>query len=164
MPLCFCVSSGCSTAGGTDPISHEPLGRKVDGRTFKAHSNADRKAALHAAEQNTEATVDAQIEEITTYLVASVLADEVSGPSQSLAVRFGQDPTVLRITHLKASPLLHPEWHTLRHHFLTRRQVTAIRTCTIKIPVPHLYTLLLIKLAQGAHARLRFSRVWGTSR
>jgi|SRR5271154_275612 len=82
MPLCFCVSHDCSAAGGTDPISHKPRGKNVDARTLKAHSVADRQAALRVAEQNTEATIDAQIEEITAYLSASVLADEVSGPSE----------------------------------------------------------------------------------
>lgn len=83
MPICFCVSHGCSSAGGTDPISHKPRGKNVDTRTLKAHSVADRQVALHAAEQNTEATIDTQIKEITAYLSASVLADEVSGPSKS---------------------------------------------------------------------------------
>lgn len=66
-----------------DPTSHKTLGRNVDARTLKAHTNADRQAALRAAEQNTEATLDSQIEEITAYLSASVLADKVSGPSQN---------------------------------------------------------------------------------
>src|SRR5271155_1359009 len=83
MPICFCVSHGCSSAGGTDPISHKPRGKNVDTRTLKAHSVADRQVALHAAEQNTEATIDTQIKEITAYLSASVLADEVSRPSKS---------------------------------------------------------------------------------
>ena len=84
MPLCFCESHGCSSAGGTDPISHKPRGKNVDARTLKAHSVADRKAAFFAAEQNAESTIDTQIEEITAYLSASVLADKVSGPSQSI--------------------------------------------------------------------------------
>lgn len=83
MSLCFCVSSGCSTTGGTDPISRKPLGKLVDPRTLKAHANTDRKAVFHAAQQNTEAALDTQIEEITAYLSASVLADEVSGPSHN---------------------------------------------------------------------------------
>ena len=83
MPLCFCVSSGCSTAGGADSIFHKALGKLVDPRTLKAHANADRKAAFHAAQQNTEAAIDSQIEEITAYLSASVLADEVLGPLQN---------------------------------------------------------------------------------
>ena len=83
MPLCFCDSHGCSSAGGTDPVSHKPQGKNVDTRTFKAHSVADRQAAFHAAEKNIETTIDTQIEEITAYLLASVLADEVSGPSRS---------------------------------------------------------------------------------
>ena len=80
MPFCFCVSHGCSKAMGMDPISHKPRGKNVDSRTFKAHLVADRQAALCAAEQNTEASIDTQIEEITTYLSSCVLADEVSGP------------------------------------------------------------------------------------
>ncbi|KAF8801628.1 hypothetical protein BYT27DRAFT_7114327 [Phlegmacium glaucopus] len=83
MPVCFCIAAGCSTAGGIHPVSREPLGRKVDGRTFLAHKNADRRAALCTALQNTEATVDSQLEEITAHLSASVLADEVSGPPQN---------------------------------------------------------------------------------
>ena len=82
MPLCFCESYGCSSAGGTDLISHKPKGKNVDTRTFKAHSVADRQAAFRAAKQNTETVIDTEIEEITAYLSASVLADRVSGPSQ----------------------------------------------------------------------------------
>jgi hypothetical protein len=48
---------------------------------LKAHTVADRQAAFHAAEQDTMATVETQIEEITAYLSATVLADDVSGPS-----------------------------------------------------------------------------------
>jgi hypothetical protein len=81
MPTCFCVAHGCYSSGGKDPISDKPLGRNVDGRTYKAHTVADRQAAFHAAEENTEAVLAAQIEEITAHLSASVLADNVSGPS-----------------------------------------------------------------------------------
>ena len=81
MPTCFCVTHGCCASGGKDPISAKPLGRNVDGRTYKAHTVADRQAAFHAAEENTEALLTAQIEEITAHLSASVLADNVSGPS-----------------------------------------------------------------------------------
>jgi hypothetical protein len=83
MPLCFCDSHGCSSSGGTDPISRKPKGKNVDTRTFKAHSVADRQAAFRAAEKNSETIIDTEIEEITAYLSASVLADKVSGPSQS---------------------------------------------------------------------------------
>jgi hypothetical protein len=83
MPICFCESYGCSSAAGTDLISHKPKGKIVDTRTFKAHSVADRQAAFRAAEKNTETAIDTEIEQITTYLSASVLADRVSGPSQS---------------------------------------------------------------------------------
>jgi len=81
MPICFCVTRGCYANGGKDPISHKPLGRNVDGRTYKAHTVADRQADFRAAELNTEAVLTAQIEEITAHLSASVLADNVSGPS-----------------------------------------------------------------------------------
>ena len=83
MPFCFCVSHGCSSARSMDPISCQPRGKNVDARTYKAHSVADRQAALRAAEQNTEATIDTHIEEISTYLSACVLTDEVSRPLQS---------------------------------------------------------------------------------
>ena len=80
MPTCFCATHGCFSSG-KDPISDKPLGRNVDGRTYKAHTVADRQAAFHAAEENTDAVLTAQIEEITAHLSASVLADKVSGPS-----------------------------------------------------------------------------------
>src|SRR6266446_3394558 len=38
MPLCFCKSHGCATAGGTDLTSCKPKGKNVDPQTFKAHS------------------------------------------------------------------------------------------------------------------------------
>lgn len=81
MPTCFCVTHGCCSSSGKDPISDKPLGRNVDGRTYKSHTIADRQAAFHAAEESTEAVLAAQIEEITARLSASVLADNVSGPS-----------------------------------------------------------------------------------
>ena len=83
MPLCFCKSYGCSSAGGTDLVSCKPKGKNVDTRTFKAHSVADRQATFCAAEKNTETVIDTKIEEITTYLSASVLADRVFSLSQS---------------------------------------------------------------------------------
>ena len=64
-----------------DPILGKPRGKNVDAHTFKAHLVADRQAALCAAEQNTKAIIDTQIEEITTYLSAS-LSDKVSRPSE----------------------------------------------------------------------------------
>ena len=81
MPTCFCVTHGCCSSGSKDPISGKPLGRNVDGHTYKAHTFADRQAAFHATEENTEAVLTAQIEEITTHLSASVLTDNVLGPS-----------------------------------------------------------------------------------
>jgi hypothetical protein len=81
MPTCLCITHGCCSSGGKDPISHKPLGRNVDGRTYKAHTLADRQAAFRAAEENAEAVLTAQVEEITAHLSASVLADNVSGPS-----------------------------------------------------------------------------------
>ena len=81
MPTCFCVTHGCYSFSGKNPISDKPLGRNVDGRTYKAHTIADRQAAFHAAEENTAAILVPQIEEITAHLSASVLADIVSGPS-----------------------------------------------------------------------------------
>ena len=81
MPICFCVTHGCCSSGGNDTISHKPLGRNVDGHTYKAHTVADRQAAFHAAEENTEAVLTTQIEEIIAHLSESVLVDSISGPS-----------------------------------------------------------------------------------
>ena len=41
---------------------------------------ADKQAAFRVADENAELALTAQIEEITTHLSASVLADNVSGP------------------------------------------------------------------------------------
>jgi len=82
MPTCFCVTHGCHSFSGKDPISDKTLGRNVDGRTYKAHTIADRQAAFHAAEENTTAVLATQIDEITAHLSASVLVDIVSGPSR----------------------------------------------------------------------------------
>jgi hypothetical protein len=81
MPTCFCVTRGCYSTGGKHPVTHKPLGRNVDGRTYKAHTLSDKQAAFRAAEENSEAVLTAQIDEITAHLSASVLADNVSGPS-----------------------------------------------------------------------------------
>jgi hypothetical protein len=81
MPTCFCVTHGFYSSGGKDPISHKSLGRNVDGRTYKAHTLADKQAAFRAAEENAELALTTQIEEITAHLSANVLADNVSGPS-----------------------------------------------------------------------------------
>ena len=81
MPTCFCVTRGCYSSGVKDPISHKSLGRNVDGCTYKAHMLANKQVAFRVAEENAELALTAQIEEITTHLSASVLADNVSGPS-----------------------------------------------------------------------------------
>ena len=81
MPTCFCVSHNCCSSGGKDSVTQKPLGRNVDGRKYKSHTLADKQAAFRAAEENSEAVLTAQIEEITAHLAASVLADNVSGPS-----------------------------------------------------------------------------------
>lgn len=81
MPICFCTSSGCSRLGGIDPITGRARGILQSTRTLKTHSLKDKRDAFHAAEQKVEEVVEAEIEEISTLLSASVLADEVSGPS-----------------------------------------------------------------------------------
>lgn len=85
MPLCFCTSFGCSSLGGLDPITGKPRGIKQDSRTFKTHSLKDKREAFHAAEQKIEEAVEDEIEEISAYLAASVLADKVSGPPENPA-------------------------------------------------------------------------------
>jgi hypothetical protein len=79
MPICFC--SSCSPLGGVDPVTGRARGIKQDTRTFKAHSLKDKKEAFLTAEKKAEEAVEAEIEEISAYLSATVLADKVSGPS-----------------------------------------------------------------------------------
>ena len=153
MPLCFCVSSGCSTAGGTDSIFQKSLGKLVDPHMLKAHANADRKAAFHAAQQNTEAAINSQIKEITAYLSASVLADEVSGPLQNPGSSLWS--RLLRSIHPKINPLFHPRRqnrHSMKHCPLPQKPL-------LDPPLP---TLHLAKPAHDIHARLRFLHVWLT--
>lgn len=66
-----------------NPLTGKAKGVIQDSRTFTKHSRADKEAAFEAAEENTQAILDAQIEEITTFLSTSVLADQVSGPTQT---------------------------------------------------------------------------------
>jgi hypothetical protein len=80
MPICFC--STCSPLGGVDPVTGRARGIKQDTRTSKAHSLKDKKEAFLAAEKKTEEAAEAEIEELSAYLSATVLADKVSGPSQ----------------------------------------------------------------------------------
>ena len=82
MPVCFCHSFGCSRLGGVDPVSGSARGIKQDSRTFRTHSLKDKREAFHAAEQKVEEAVEAEIEEISAFLSATVLADKVSGPSE----------------------------------------------------------------------------------
>ena len=79
MPICFC--SSCSPLGGVDSVTGRARGIKQDTRTFKAHSLKDKKEAFLTAEKKAEEAVEAEIEEISAYLSATVLADKVSGPS-----------------------------------------------------------------------------------
>ena len=70
-----------------DPVTGRAKGIKQDSRTFKTHSLKDKKEAFHAAEQKVEEAaavvpVEAEIEEISASLSATVLADRVSGPSE----------------------------------------------------------------------------------
>ena len=111
MPLCFCLSHGCSSAGGMDPIFHKPRGKNIDSCTLKAHSLADRQTTFCAAQQNTKAVIDTQIKEITTYLSASVLADEVSrlseqNPGSFLWSRHEDSEDCL----LQNKPIATPKW------------------------------------------------------
>ena len=81
MPLCFCFSGGCRARGGTDPLSGEPKGLNIGARLHEKHNLEDKILTVQEAENRAQAAVDSQIEEITTYLSASTLADRVSGPS-----------------------------------------------------------------------------------
>lgn len=82
MPLCFCTSFGCSHLGGVDPVTGRARGIKQNSRTFNTHALKDKREAFHAAEKRVEEVVEAEIEEISARLSASVLADKVSGLSE----------------------------------------------------------------------------------
>ena len=132
-----------------DPISHQPRGKNVDTRTYKAHSVADRQAALRAAEQNAEATIDTQIEEISTYLAACVLTDEVSGPSQSPGSSLW-----LRCDAFQLQDKPQNE-RTLSYQHPYHPLITLIQVLVLPLCILH-----LTKQAQGALKKVRFSHLW----
>ena len=144
-------SYGCSSAGDTDLISCKIKGKNVDTRTFKAHSVADGQAAFRVAVKNTETVIDTKIEEITTYLSASVLC-------RALAAPFGRDPTILRIVYLKRSPLLpqeKPIAASKRAHSQLSTPPLAHITLVLPLCIPQ-----LVKQAQGALEKTVFSHLW----
>jgi hypothetical protein len=87
MPLCYCISGGCREQGGIDPLSGKPKGLSISARLHEKHALEDRILAVKEAENRAQAAVDSQLEEITTYLSTSTLADRVSGSSSILGGR-----------------------------------------------------------------------------
>ena len=87
MPLCFCVSGGCRARGGTDLSSGKPKGLNISARLHAKHTLEDKMLTVREAENRAQATVDSQLEEITSYLSATTLADRVSGPSNGSGSR-----------------------------------------------------------------------------
>ena len=79
MPLCLCVSGGCHARGGTDLSFSKPKGLNISAHA--KHTLEDKILIVQEAENRAQATVDSQLEEITSYLSATTLADCVSGPS-----------------------------------------------------------------------------------
>ena len=111
MPICFCTSFGCSRLGGIDPVTGRARGVKQDSRTFKTHSLKDKRETFHAAEQKVEETVETEIEEISTFLSAAILADKVLGPSEdSLGSLWSRDGNATLDTRSSLSePPSHPQ-------------------------------------------------------
>ena len=142
MPLCFCDSHGCSSAGGTDPVSHKPQGKNVDTRTFKAHSVADRQAAFHAAEKNIETTKSLLIFQ-QVCLQMKFLDHHVA-----LAAPFGRDTMILKVPYHMTSPLLPKNKRTLSYQHSHWPPITLILLLCI---------LQLAKQAQGALEKMTFS-------
>jgi len=87
MPLCSCVSGGCRERGGIDPLTGKSKGLSISARLREKHALEDKILAVKEAENKAQAAVDSQIEEITTYLSTSTLADRVSGPFSNLGGR-----------------------------------------------------------------------------
>ena len=83
MPLCFCISGGCRERGGIS-LSGKHKGLSISARLLEKHALEDKILAVKEADQKAQAAVDSQLEEITTYLSASTLADRVSGSSSIL--------------------------------------------------------------------------------
>ena len=54
----------------------------MDIHLYRQHALEDKKATYSKAQEDADATVEAQIQEITTHLSAHTLADNVSGPSR----------------------------------------------------------------------------------
>ncbi|KAF8886711.1 hypothetical protein CPB84DRAFT_1749903 [Gymnopilus junonius] len=82
MPICFCKTAGCLDHGGIDRVSGEPKGCKVDYRTYEKHAMyEDRARRFEDTQKRSDEAVEAQLEEITSFLSANTLADNVSGTS-----------------------------------------------------------------------------------
>ena len=81
MPLCFCSKNGCFEQGGVDPISGKPNGVHVSHKTFQSHSLDDQVAAYEKAKEQADKAIEDQVEQISIYLAAQTMADNVTGPS-----------------------------------------------------------------------------------
>lgn len=72
MPMCFCTLGGCQDLGGV----------QLDPRAYKRHQRADAVVLARSARTTSESAIAARDEDISVYIAAMTLSDNVSGPTQ----------------------------------------------------------------------------------
>jgi hypothetical protein len=82
MPTCFCTDYGCRDWDGVDSSTGEPKGRSLSAKTYKTHQLSEKTKMYNEAQEEADAIVERQIEEMTEFIAATTLADGVSGTSE----------------------------------------------------------------------------------
>lgn len=83
MPFCYCTSGGCREGGGIGAFSDKAKGRNISSSLRQKHTLEDKLAAFKETEEQAQAAVDAQLEEITLHLSSTTLADRVTGSTSN---------------------------------------------------------------------------------
>jgi hypothetical protein len=80
MPFCYCTSGDCCEGGGIDVFSDKAKSRNISSSLCQKHTFEDKLVAFKETEEQAQAAVDAQLEEITLHLSSATLADHVTSP------------------------------------------------------------------------------------
>ena len=100
-----------------DPISGKPQGVRVSPKTFQSHSLDDQVAAYEKAKEQADKAIEDQVEQISIYLAAQTIADNVSGPPTSSGGRLwsrrtGKDTVTFTTTKASPKPIFSSGQHT----------------------------------------------------
>ncbi len=81
MPNCFYTIHGCCDWGGMDSSTGQPKGRLLSAKAYKTHQLSEKTKMYNEAQQEADAVVERQVEEIAKFIAATTLADGISGTS-----------------------------------------------------------------------------------